>query len=86
MVNLVMAALILIIIVMLFLYVVTGPLRLLWKLIINSLFGVLLLLITNFVGAYVAFALPVNIVTILVSGFMGVPGIILLIGVKLLLK
>lgn len=83
-VNLVMVALIGIIIITLFIYILLGPMRLLWKLIINSLFGVLLLLLTNFIGSYFAFMLPINLATVLIAGFLGIPGILLLAGFKLL--
>lgn len=83
-VNLVMVSLIGIIIITLFIYILLGPMRLLWKLIINSLFGVLLLLLTNFIGSYFTFMLPINLATVLITGFLGIPGILLLAGFKLL--
>jgi len=58
---------------------VTWPLRLLWKLIYNSLLGLVLLLVTNLLGNFLGITLPVNWLTILVAGFLGLPGILLLI-------
>jgi len=83
-VNLVMVALIGIIVITLFIYILLGPMRLLWKLVINSMFGLLLLLLTNFIGSYFAFMLPINLATVLIAGFLGIPGILLLSGFKLL--
>ncbi|WP_443662306.1 pro-sigmaK processing inhibitor BofA family protein [Clostridium sp.] len=55
------------------------PLKILVKLILNCVFGVLLLLIANFAGKYVGIAIPINAVTALISGFLGVPGVIFII-------
>ena len=55
------------------------PLKILVKLILNCVFGVLLLLIANFVGKYVGIIIPINAVTALISGFLGVPGVIFII-------
>jgi len=60
------------------------PLRLLVKLIFNSLIGLMLLLGFNFIGGFLGISIPVNIVTVLTAGFLGVPGLILLIAVKIL--
>ncbi|MBX4262630.1 pro-sigmaK processing inhibitor BofA family protein [Clostridium estertheticum] len=51
------------------------PLKILIKLILNCVFGVLLLLLANFVGL----TIPINAVTALISGFLGVPGVIFII-------
>ena len=55
------------------------PLKILGKLILNGAFGVLLLLLVNFVGEYVGITIAINAVTALIAGFLGVPGVIFLI-------
>ena len=55
------------------------PLKILGKLILNSILGVLLLLIVNFIGRYIGIAIAINAVTALIAGFLGVPGVIFLI-------
>jgi len=55
------------------------PLKILGKLILNGVFGVLLLLFVNFVGKYVGVTIAINAVTALIAGFLGVPGVIFLI-------
>lgn len=55
------------------------PLKILGKLILNGIFGVLLLLLVNFVGVYVGIGIEINAVTALIAGFLGVPGVIFLI-------
>lgn len=60
------------------------PLRFLVKILVNSLVGLLLLVIFNFFGSMMDFIIPVNIVTILLAGFGGIPGLILLIIVQII--
>ncbi|MGH4117155.1 pro-sigmaK processing inhibitor BofA family protein [Clostridium sp.] len=58
------------------------PLKMLGKLIMNGVFGVLLLLLVNFISQYTGFKeifIEINAVTALISGFLGVPGVIFLI-------
>lgn len=84
-VNVIMAALFFLVIFYIIVQVLFKPVKLLWKLAINSFIGLVLLLICNYIGAYFQFDLPINIVTVLVAGFLGLPGIILLICFQLLL-
>lgn len=83
--NVVMAALFLGIILFIIAQLVLKPIKLIWKLLLNSVIGLILLMLVNIAGAYFHFALPINIITILVSGFLGIPGILLLICFQLLL-
>jgi inhibitor of the pro-sigma K processing machinery len=85
-INIVIAALFLLVIIFILAQVVLKPIKLLWKLIINSAVGLFLLLIVNYGASYFGFALPVNIITVLVAGFLGIPGILLLVCFQLLLK
>jgi inhibitor of the pro-sigma K processing machinery len=84
--NIVIAALFLLVIIFIMAQVIMKPVKLLWKLIINSAIGLVLLLIVNYGAAYFGFALPINIITVLVAGFLGIPGILLLVCFSLLLK
>ncbi|MBZ9609822.1 pro-sigmaK processing inhibitor BofA family protein [Clostridium estertheticum] len=61
------------------------PLKILVKLILNCVFGVLLLLLANFLGKYVGITIPINAVTSLIAGFLGVPGVIFLIIFRMLM-
>lgn len=61
------------------------PLKLLFKLIINAVLGVILLIIVNFIGQYFNFYIGINAITALIAGFLGVPGVIFLIIFKLFL-
>ena len=85
-INMVMAGLFLLIVIYVGAKVMMKPVKLLWKVAINSVIGLVLLLLVNYGAAQFGFVLPVNIITILVAGFLGIPGILLLICFQLLLK
>ncbi|MDU2066670.1 MAG: pro-sigmaK processing inhibitor BofA family protein [Sporomusaceae bacterium] len=59
------------------------PLRLVFKLIYNAIIGGIMLYVINFVGAHFGFTLALNPITALIAGFLGIPGIILLVLAKL---
>ncbi len=61
------------------------PLKILLKLIINAVLGVILLIVVNFIGSYFNFYIGINAITALVAGFFGIPGVIFLIIFKLFL-
>ena len=54
------------------------PIKLIWKLILNGVIGLALLLIFNFLGVYFKVSIPINWVSILITGFLGVPGLVFL--------
>ena len=58
------------------------PLKWVFKLIYNGVIGGIMLFALNFVGAYFNFGVAINVVTALVVGFLGIPGLILLILLK----
>lgn len=64
--------------------ILVRPLRFLMKLVFNSLVGLILLVVFNFIGGFVDFTIPVNLITVLVAGFLGLPGLILLILLQIL--
>lgn len=61
------------------------PIKIFIKLFSNAILGVILLVLTNFIGGYFHFAIGINWATALVAGFFGVPGVIFLIIFKLFL-
>ncbi|MEN6349233.1 MAG: pro-sigmaK processing inhibitor BofA family protein [Syntrophomonas sp.] len=84
-VNVIIAAVFLLVILYIIAQVFLKPVKLIWKLLINSIIGIILLLLTNYIGAYFAFDIPINIITVLTAGFLGIPGIILLVCFKILI-
>lgn len=60
---------------LLLLRILALPIRWFWKLSINSFCGFLCLWILNSVSAFTGISFPVNAVTVVVAGFLGLPGI-----------
>lgn len=61
------------------------PIKIVLKLIYNAIIGGVVLVILNFLGGYVGLSIAINPITALIVGFLGIPGIILLLIVKYLL-
>lgn len=61
----------------LLLYIMLKLLKLPIKILINGIVGMVTLNIINCFGAYIGITLVVNIWTSLISGFLGLPGVIL---------
>ncbi|MGF7058452.1 pro-sigmaK processing inhibitor BofA family protein [Brassicibacter mesophilus] len=61
------------------------PIKYLFKLIVNGIIGGVLLLIVNFLGGFIGIYVGINPVTALIAGFLGVPGVILLIVLQYIL-
>ena len=59
------------------------PLKILFKLLYNAVIGAIFLFVLNFAGSYFDFSIAINPFTALVVGFLGIPGIILLVLLKL---
>lgn len=54
------------------------PIKIIAKLIINSVLGVILLYLINLIGGIWGLHIGINVVTTLVVGILGIPGAILL--------
>lgn len=61
------------------------PIKMFFKLLANTVFGVILLFAVNFIGAYFNFSIGINWATALIAGFFGIPGVVFLIVFKLFL-
>ena len=66
-----------------FLRLCAAPLRLAWKLIVNGLSGFVCLWLLNLISGFTGLLFPINAVTALLSGLLGLPGIALLAAVQL---
>ena len=51
------------------------PVKLIWKLLVNSLCGFACLWILNTAAGVTGLYLPINAVTVLIAGFFGLPGV-----------
>lgn len=55
------------------------PFRKIFKLVLNIALGLIMILIVNVFGQNIGLHIPFNIVTALISGILGLPGVICLI-------
>lgn len=55
--------------------IIALPVRWFWKLSINSACGFLCLWLLNTVSVFTGLYFPVNMVTVVIAGFLGLPGI-----------
>lgn len=51
----------------------------LWKIAVNSVSGFICLWLLNLLSGFTGILLPINFVSCLLTGFLGIPGIILLV-------
>lgn len=61
------------------------PIRWFWKVSINSACGFLCLWLLNSVATFTGLYFPVNAITVIIAGFLGLPGIVVLALVQLFL-
>jgi len=62
----------------------TIPIKIIWKLVINAIVGALLLLVVNFVGGVVGLSIPITPISALLAGVFGIPGVVVLVIIKIL--
>ena len=62
-----------------------APLKIVLKLVVNGLIGGALLLLINFLGGAIHLQIPLNIINALVAGFLGIPGVVLIVALNWLL-
>ena len=61
------------------------PLKKIFKFILNSIIGGLIIYLINFIGGYFGFHIGLNIITSVFVGVLGIPGAVVVILIKLLL-
>lgn len=61
------------------------PLRTIFKFLLNSIFGGMIIFLINFIGGYFGFHIGLNIITSFFIGLLGIPGAVVVIFIKLLL-
>lgn len=68
---------------LLVLFLVLKLFKLPLKILINGVFGVILLYIVNLIGANYDVTIGINIITALIAGFLGIPGVIALLLIQI---
>lgn len=61
------------------------PLKLILKLLANGVLGGILLWILNILGTGIGVSIAINPITALIAGFLGVPGVILMLILQVIL-
>ena len=61
------------------------PIKTILKVVINSILGGIIIFIINLIGAYFNFHIGLNLITSIFVGILGIPGVIVIIIIKLLL-
>jgi inhibitor of the pro-sigma K processing machinery len=77
--GIIFAALFLLFLIYIIIKVMIVPIQWIVKILVNSVIALVGLLILNFIGSFVGFHLPVNFITVIGVGVLGVPGLILLV-------
>lgn len=68
-----------------FIKLLAAPMKLIFKLILNMASGFLLLVVAEFICGFFDFSIGITAVNCLISGFLGIPGVVLLVLMKVLL-
>lgn len=68
--------------VIVFLKLITAPIRLVWKLLLNLFFGFVCLLFINLLGCAVGVQIGISLVTVTVVAVLGLPGALLLLALQ----
>ncbi len=61
------------------------PLKILWRFILNAIIGGIVLWLLNLIGGFIGIFIGINPITALIVGFLGVPGIILILLLQVML-
>ena len=65
-------------------WLLLAPLKFIMKFIVSGFLGVLLLVILNLIGGIFGIAIAINPLSALIAGYFGLPGIVLLLVLKLI--
>lgn len=61
------------------------PIKIVWKLVINSVLGGLVIFLINLIGSFWGFHIGLNFITSIFVGILGIPGAIIIIILKMFL-
>jgi inhibitor of the pro-sigma K processing machinery len=60
------------------------PLKAVLKLVLNAVIGGIVLIVINFIGELFRYHIALNIISALIVGLLGIPGVLLLVVLKLI--
>lgn len=58
--------------------ILKAPIKLAFKLLLNAFSGLLVLMIVNFLGSFIAMELTINWLNCIIAGIFGIPGVVFL--------
>ncbi len=70
--------------VILLVKILSAPIRWIFKLALNALLGFVVLFVLNFFGEFIGVSVPITLLSALITGFFGVPGVIFLVLLQIL--
>ncbi len=85
MITIVLTAVAAILLLVLFFKIISAPIKLIFKILLNTLAGFVILVLVNIVSGFFDFSIPINFLNMTVVGIMGIPGAVLLVILKLLM-
>ncbi|MFZ5967194.1 MAG: pro-sigmaK processing inhibitor BofA family protein [Bacillota bacterium] len=66
-------------------YILLVPIKFIVRLLYNGIIGGIMLLILNLIGGFFDIHVGINPITALIAGFLGVPGVVLMVVLQYLL-
>jgi len=85
-INYVVAALFALVLLYFLLRALAGPAKYIWRIAIMGMLGLVIIVITNSIGQFINVTLPINPFTVLLAGYLGVPGAAALVAIQLFLR
>jgi len=67
-------------------WLLLAPLKFILKLIASGILGIVVLIVLNLIGGIFDVTIAINPLSAVVTGYFGVPGIVLLLALKLILR
>ncbi|MBO6093293.1 MAG: pro-sigmaK processing inhibitor BofA family protein [Oscillospiraceae bacterium] len=83
--NTIMLLALAVIVVIVLVRVISAPIRLIFKLLINTIIGFAILFLVNLIGQNFGITIEMNVLHAVIVGIFGIPGVIVLILLQLLL-
>lgn len=74
-----------VLLLLLFIRIIRLPIKWLFKLLLHAAVGFVALFVLNFLGTYVNISIEMNLLNALITGILGVPGVLLLLIIKYVL-
>ena len=66
-------------------YIILSPVKILMKFMLSSIIGAAVVIVINLIGEQMGFYFPVNPLTAVIVGTLGLPGVLLIFVLKLIL-